>query len=78
MVEKKDYLFRDFPNLVITETMRDAIIANPQAYSSCDVRVRMGKVYTDAEKQAYIRDGLNRELPGGKQLCKTRRSFKRK
>lgn len=72
MNDKKDYLFEDFPEFKVTEETRKDVIANPQKYSGCDVRIRMGKFYTDEEYQRKIEEGLSRELPGQKKLCKRR------
>ena len=72
MKEKIDYLFSDFPEFKVTEESRDDVIRNPQKYSSCDVRIRMGKFYTDEEHQERINQGLSRKLPAQKTLCKRR------
>lgn len=72
MKDKKDYLFEDFPEFKVTEQTRKDVIANPQKYSSYDVRIRMGKFYTDEEYQRKIEEGLSRELPGQRKLCKRR------
>lgn len=72
MKDKKDYLFKDFSEFKVTEETRKYVIENPQKYSNCDVRIRMGKFYTDKEYQRKIEEGLNRELPGQKKLCKRR------
>lgn len=68
MKDRKDYLFEDFPGFKVTEETRKNVIENPQKYSSCDVRIRMGKFYTDEEYQRKIEEGLSRELPGQKKL----------
>ena len=70
MKDKKDYLFEDLPEFKVIEEIRKDVIENPQKYSSCDVRIRMGKFYTDEECQRKIEEGLSRELPGQKKLCK--------
>ena len=72
MKEKIDYLFADFPEFKVTEESRDDVIKNPQKYSSCDVRIRMGKFYTDEELQERITQGLSRKLPAQKTLRKRR------
>ena len=72
MNDKKDYLFEDFSEFKVTEETRKDVIANPQKYSGCDVRIRMGKFYTDEEYQRKIEEGLGRGLPGQKKLCKRR------
>ena len=72
MKDKKDYLFEDFPEFKVTEEIRNDVIQNPQKYSKCDVRIRMGKFYTDEEYQRKIEESLSRELPGQKKLCKRR------
>lgn len=65
MQDKKDILFKDFPPLHITEETRKDVLAHPQLYANCDVRVRMGKFYTDEEYQRRREEVLNRPLPGG-------------
>lgn len=72
MKDKKDYLFEDFSEFKVTEETRKDVIENPQKYSGCDVRIRMGKFYTDEEYQIKVEEGLSRELPGQKKLCKRR------
>lgn len=72
MNDKKDYLFEDFPEFKVTEETKKDVIANPQKYSGSDVRIRMGKFYTDEEYQRKIEEGLSRELPAQKKLCKRR------
>lgn len=71
-MKKKDYLFQDFPEFKVTEENRKDVIENPQKYSSCNNRIRMGKFYTDEEfkKKKKIEEGLSRELPCQKKLCK--------
>lgn len=76
MRDKKDYLFNDFPDFKVSEETRNDVIKHPQKYSDCDIRVSMGKFYTDEEYQKRLNDGLNRELSGRKKLCK--RKIKRK
>ena len=71
MKDKKDYLFDEFSEFKVTEETRKDVIENPQKYSNCDVRIKMGKFYTDEESQEKIEEELNRELPGQKKLCKT-------
>lgn len=72
MKEKGDYLFTNFPEFKVTEESRDDVIKNPLKYSSCDVRIRLGKFYTDEEHQEMITQGLSRKLPDQKTLCKRR------
>lgn len=72
MKDKKDYLFEDFPEFKATEETRKDVIKNPQKYSNYDVRIRMGIFYTDEEYQRKIEEGLSRELPSQKKLCKMR------
>ena len=67
---KKDYLFQDFPEFKVTEENRKDVIENPQKYSSCNNRIRMGKFYTDEEFKEKIEEGLSRELPGQNKSCK--------
>lgn len=70
MNDKQDYLFADFPEFKVTEETRNDVTKNPQKYSNCDARIRMGKFYTDEEYQKKINEGLNRKLPGQKKLIK--------
>jgi len=78
MNDKKDYLFEDFPEFKVTEETRKDVIENPQKYSSCDVRIRMGKFYTDEEYEKRVEEVLSRPLPGEeKQPKKILRIFKR-
>lgn len=70
MKDKKTYLFEDFPEFKITEETRKDVIGNPQKYSNCDVRIRKGMFYTDEESQKKLEEGLSRELPGQRKLCK--------
>lgn len=70
MKEKKDYLFEDFPEFKVTEETRKDVIENPQKYSGCDVRIIMGKFYTDEEYQRKIEEGLSRELQVKKNYVK--------
>lgn len=72
MEDKKDYLFRDFPEFKVTEETRKDVIVHPQQYSGCDARIRMGKFYTDEELQKKIDARLSRELQGQKKLFKRR------
>ncbi len=61
--KKKAILEQDFPKLEITEKTREDVLNNPEKYTSCDARIRMGKFYTDEEYEKYIESSLNRPLP---------------
>ena len=76
MEGKKDYLFRDFPEFKVTEETRNDVIKHPQKYSCCDVRIRMGKFYTDEELQKKLDEGLSRKLPSQRKLCKRKIKIK--
>ena len=51
MEEKKGYLFVDFPEFKATDETRNDVTKNPQKYSNCAARIKMGKFYTDEEYQ---------------------------
>lgn len=70
MKEKREFLFTDFSEFKVTKESRRDVLENPQRYSNCDTRIRMGKFYTDEEYQKKIAEGLGRKLPGQKKLCK--------
>lgn len=62
--KKKAILEQEFPKLEITEKTREDVLNNPEKYTSCDARIRMGKFYTDEEYERYFESSLNRPLPG--------------
>lgn len=72
MKDKKEYLFEVFPEFKVTKETRKDVIENPQKFSNCDVRIRMGKFYAVEEVQIKIEEGLSRELPSQNKLCKIR------
>ena len=55
-----------FSDIHITEKIKDDIRINPKPYANCDVRVRMGLIYTEEEKECYIETSLKRKLPTDK------------
>ena len=61
-IEKQDILFQDFTNLKITQETKENVMKHSNYVF--DVRTRMGKFYTDEEKQKYIEESLKRPLPG--------------
>lgn len=61
---------KDFKLFKVTEKLRKEILDNPEKYSDCSPRVRMGLFYTDEEKEKYIEESLERPLPGDKIKCK--------
>lgn len=65
--KKKEILFKDFPQLHITEETRQAVLEHPEKYGDCDARTRMGLFYTDKEKEKYIEESLRRDLPDGEE-----------
>ena len=66
-VKKEDMLFKDFPQLHITEATKKEVLEHPERYVNSDVRTHMGMFYTDEEREQYIEESLNRPLPGGKE-----------
>ena len=66
-------LFEDFPSLNINEEVRNDILNHPEKYVNCDVRIRNGMFYTEEEKEKYIQEGLNKELPGDKNKTNVKR-----
>ena len=64
----KDIVFMDFKPIKITEEMRKDVLEHPEKYINCPPRIRMGKFYTDEEKEEYLKKSLKRPLPGGKKL----------
>lgn len=48
----------------VTEAIKEKYINGK--YSNCEPRIRTGKFYTDEEKEKYIKQSLNRKLPGTK------------
>ena len=68
MNDKQDYLFADFPEFKVTEETRKDVIENPQKYSGCDIRIRMGKFYTDEEWDKRSKEMSLVKLPSDKKL----------
>ncbi|MBQ3021173.1 MAG: hypothetical protein IJD92_03010 [Bacilli bacterium] len=63
--KRANILFEDtYKKPIITKQTRENILNSPNLYSNCDIRVRMGKFYTDEEKEKYIEESLKRPLPG--------------
>ena len=57
-------LFEDFQKLHITKEIKNDVLNHPERYINCDIRVKMGRFYTDDEYEKYINKSLNRLLPG--------------
>lgn len=78
--KKENILFEELPKLKITEETRKDVLEYPEFYTSCDVRTRMGKFYTDEEYEQRRERVLSRPLPGGEEqgpvLKKVRKSDK--
>lgn len=60
---QEDILFQDFLQLHITEETKRDVLEHPEKYDTCDARIRMGMFYNDEEKERYIEESLNRQLP---------------
>lgn len=60
----KDILFTDFPELKVTVESKKNIVKNSQ---KCGYRIASGMFRTDEEKEKYIKDSLERKLPGDKE-----------
>ena len=60
---KSDILFKEYPNLRITEATRKIVLEHPELHSGLDVRTRMGKFYTDEEYEQRRNEVLSRPLP---------------
>lgn len=74
--KKQDVLFKDFPQLHITEETKKDVLEHPERYANCDVRTRMGKFYTDEEWEQRREEVLSKPLPGedeGPKLIKRRK-----
>lgn len=65
--KKENILFEEFPRLKITEETKKDILEHPERYTSCDVRTRMGKIYTDEEYEQRRNEILSKPLPGGEE-----------
>ena len=65
--KKEEVLFKDFPQLHITEETKKDVLQHPERYVNCDARTRMSMFYTDEEREKYIEDSLSRHLPGGEE-----------
>ena len=64
---KKDILFDyNFKKPKITEKTKESIKTNPRFFRNCDVRTRMGLIYTDEEYEKRRERVLNTPLPGTK------------
>lgn len=59
----KDILEKPFPELHITEQIRDDVLKNPERYHNCDIRIRMGNFYTDKEYEKKLKKALKMKLP---------------
>ena len=60
----KEMLFKDFPEFKVTDEVKKNV-RNLHLYSPIrgNVRINYGMFRTDLEKEKYIDDSLNRELP---------------
>ncbi len=56
-----DIIERDFRPLVVTEALRDSVIANPWRFR--DVRIAHGLFYTDEEKEQRLEELRKVGLP---------------
>lgn len=56
---------QEFARLKITEEIRKDVIEHPEIYSSCDLKTRIGKFYTDEEYEQRRNEVLSKPLPGG-------------
>ena len=73
---KKDILFDyNFKKPKITKQTIEYIKTHPRFFRNCDVRTRMGLIYTDEEYEKRRERVLNTPLPGTK---KKTRILKRK
>jgi len=63
-VVHKEMLFEDFPEFKVTDEAKKNV-RNLHLYSPYrgNVRINYGMFRTDLEKEKYIDDSLNRELP---------------
>lgn len=68
---KEDILFKDLPEIHITEETRRDVLEHPERYSSCDPRIRMGMFYTDEEKERYLEESLSKPIPNEKEKGRT-------
>ncbi|MBE6152853.1 MAG: hypothetical protein E7166_01310 [Firmicutes bacterium] len=62
--KSKNILEQPYVKLKITEKTREDVLKHPSLYANCDVRIQMGKFYTDEEKEKYFDETLKRPLPG--------------
>ena len=69
--KKEDVLFKDFPQLYITEETKKDVLEHSERYVNCDARTRMGMFYTDAEGEKYIEESLSKTLPGKEEKVPT-------
>jgi len=61
---KEKLLFEyEFKPTTITEETRQDVINNPYKHRTLELRTRIGKFYTDEEKEEYKNKSLNRRLP---------------
>lgn len=65
--KKEDVLFKDFPQLHITDEIKKDVLEHPERYVNCDARTRMGMFRTDEEREKYIEESLSKPLPGGEE-----------
>ncbi len=65
-IERLRILYTDVfdSDLQVTKTVKEQYINGK--YSNCEPRIRTGRFYTDEGKEKYIKQSLNRKLPGTK------------
>lgn len=51
---KDEYLNKEWSEFKVTNELKEDIKNNPGKYANCDVRTKMGKFYTDEEKETNI------------------------
>ena len=75
--DKENILFKDFPQLKITDEVRNDVLQHPIRYTNYDVRIRTGQFYTDEEYEQRRIKILSTPLPGeskkGPSLVKRRK-----
>lgn len=73
----KKILFEDYKIFKITEETRKNVLKHSDIHTSCPLKIRMGKFYTDDEYKQKAEESLNRQLPGEEKSVK-RLIFKRR
>lgn len=49
-----NYINEEWPEFKVTSELKEDVKKHPEKYINCDVRIRMGKFYTDEEIDTYI------------------------